>query len=68
MSVIAVSHLGLAAYIKMQGADLLRVHDRKFHFESDKTVSDWRVLYNNSCCMKHDTLVCELRHFLKAES
>ena len=65
MSKVVISHLGLAAYVKMQGAPLVAVEDRKFIFDSEKTVSDWRVEYNNSCCMRHDTLVCELRHHLK---
>lgn len=63
---ISVKHLGLAAYIRMQGAPLVRVVDKEFIFDSDKAVGDWRVEYNNSCCMKHDTFVCELRHHLKA--
>lgn len=63
---ISVNQLGLAAYIKMHGAILAKVDGKTFIFESDKSVSDWRVEYNNSCCMKHDTLVCELRHHLKA--
>lgn len=66
MLTIEVGHLGLAAYIKMHGQKLLRVDERKFVFESPRPLSEWRVDYNNSCCMKHDTLVCELRHHLKA--
>ena len=63
---ITVNQLGLAAYIKMHGAILESVEGKTFLFESEKSVSEWRVSYNNSCCMKHDALVCELRHFLKA--
>ena len=63
---IQVTHLGLAAYIKMKGVPLLKVEDKAFIFESEQTVGQWRVEYNNSCCMKHDTMVCELRHHLKA--
>lgn len=62
---ISVSHLGLAAYIKMRGATLLKVENRSFIFETEHSVGHWRVEYNNSCCIRHDTLVCELRHFLK---
>lgn len=62
---VAVNQLGLAAFIKMKGAVLLGVEGKTFVFESDRSVADWRVEYNNSCCMKHDSLVCELRHFLK---
>lgn len=62
---IAVTHLGLAAYIKMKGESLTKVEGKTFYFESEKAVGQWRVEYNNSCCMKHDTMVCELRHHLK---
>jgi len=62
---ITISQLGLAAYVKMMGANLVSIEDKKFVFESDLTVSEWRVRYNNSCCMKHDTLVCEMRHHMK---
>lgn len=65
MATINVKHLGLAAYIKMKGVSLLRVEGREFVFDSPKTVQEWRVDYNNSCCMKHDALVCELRHHLQ---
>lgn len=67
VSEIAVNHLGLAAFIKMNGAELVRVEGKTFLFRSEKTVREWRVSYNNSCCMKHDTMVCELRHFLKSD-
>lgn len=63
---IAVNQLGLAAYIKMNGATLESVEGKTFLFESEKSVGEWRVAYNNSCCMRHDALVCELRFFLKA--
>ena len=61
---IAVNQLGLAAYIKMHGAELVEVTGKTFTFESDKSASSWRIAYNNSCCMKHDGWVCELRHHL----
>lgn len=66
MAVIAVKHLGLAAYIKMMGVTLVRVEEKMFYFESARSIREWRVDYNNSCCMRHDALVCELRHHLKS--
>lgn len=66
MGLIAVTHLGLAAFIKMNGAKLNRVEAKAFLFDSDKSVNEWRVEYHNSCCMRHDSLVCELRHHLKS--
>lgn len=62
---IAIGQLGLAAYIQMKGGVLEKVENKVFYFESDKSAHDWRVEYNNSCCMMHDTLVCELRYHLK---
>lgn len=64
---IAVNQLGLAAYIKMKGATLVGVEGKTFVFESELSVYDWRVAYNNSCCMVHDTLVCELRQHIAAD-
>jgi hypothetical protein len=61
---IQVTQLGLAAYIQMKGAKLLKVEGRHFHFESDKTLSAWKVEYANSECSRHDALVCELRSHL----
>jgi hypothetical protein len=58
---VSISQLGLAAYVKMEGAELLSVEGKTFHFESPISLAEWRVKYNNSCCMRHDALVCELR-------
>lgn len=66
MAELRVRQLGLAAFVRMGGAVLLRVEGREFVFESPVALNEWRIDYNNSCCMKHDTLVCEMRHFLKA--
>lgn len=67
MAVVEIRHLGLAAYLKMKDAHLVRVEGKSFFFESDRSLKDWRVDYNNSCCMKHDSLVCELRHHRNTE-
>lgn len=63
--VIKVKQLGLAAFIRMNGAELVKVEDKHFHLQTDKTLDEWRIDYSNSCCMKHDALVCEMRYFLK---
>ena len=62
---VRVRQLGLAAYIKMSEAKLVRIDERFFVFETDVSLDEWRVRYHNSCCMKHDSLVCEMRNFLK---
>lgn len=63
--VVKVKQLGLAAFMKMKGATLLSVEDKQFMFETDHAESEWRLLYSNSCCNKHDSIVCDLRQFLK---
>lgn len=62
---VKVKQLGLAAYIKMSGAKLVRVEDRFFVIETDVPLEEWRLRYNDSCCMRHDSLVCEMRNFLR---
>jgi hypothetical protein len=61
---IQITQLGLAAYVQMKGAKLLRTEKKVFHFESEKTAGEWRTEYANSESMKHDALVCELRQHL----
>lgn len=63
--IIEVTHLGLAAYIKMSQAQLVRVEGKSFFFETNRSLNDWRVAYNNSCCIRHDAVVCELRDFIR---
>ena len=66
MDLVKIKQLGLAAYAMMSGAKLIKVENREFVFESELTESEWRIRYNNSCCMQHDSIVCELRKHLKA--
>jgi len=62
---VEVKHLGLAAFLKMNNCNLIEMKDRAFVFESSISLEGWQIKYNNSCCMRHDSLVCELRHLLK---
>lgn len=62
---LEVKQLGLAAFIRMNGAPLMEVKDRLFIFHTDVPLEEWSIRYNNSCCMRHDSLVCELRHHLQ---
>lgn len=63
---ISVAQLGLAAYVKMKGATLLSVDNKIFKFQSEKTTQEWRAEYSNSESMRHDSLVCELRNFMRS--
>ncbi len=62
---IAVKHLGLAAYIQINGVPLVEFRDGMFILATPTPLEEWRVRYANSCCQKHDAKVCELRHFIK---
>lgn len=62
---LKVKQLGLAAYIKQHGIELLEVSDGYFIFNTTATLNEWRTKYANSCCSKHDSMVCELRQFIK---
>lgn len=64
--VVEVGQLGLAAYILSNGGKLLGVKNRLFTIETDTALDDWRVRYSNSCCVRHDAMVCELRNALRA--
>lgn len=65
MNTVTVKQLGLAAYIKMHGGILTAIEDRHFVFDVAGTLEEWRLKYHNSESMRHDSLVCELRHHLK---
>jgi len=57
-------NLGLAAYVKMNDVKLISVNGREFEFDTDKSEKQWLVEYQNTCCHKHDTTLCELRRLL----
>ena len=66
MSTIQINQLGLAAYVKMHGDPLVKVENKTFFFESEKSAAQWRQEYMNSESMRHDSLVCEMRVFMKS--
>jgi hypothetical protein len=68
---VRVKRLGLAAYIKMNGAEF-KGHEAdpktgkgEFVFESDKTARKWEIEYSNSCCNQHDSEVMSLRKLMR---
>lgn len=67
--IVETRKLGLAAYIKMQGASLESVQSdsNTFAFEdgSGKDVKAWELEYMNSCCHRHDTELVNLRKLLR---
>jgi len=62
---IYIESVGLAAFIKMQGCNLLSAEYNKFEFESIDDANTWNIAYINSCCARHDAEVCNLRRLIK---
>jgi hypothetical protein len=62
---VEIKELGLAAYIKICGGQLVSFENDHFSFESEMGLNEWRVKYMNSCCYKHDMELMNLRKFKK---
>jgi len=63
---LEVRNIGLAAYCKMHECQLLEISPNKtFVFDSDRSYSDWQIEYSNSCCSKHDSILCDLRDMIR---
>lgn len=67
---VRVKRLGLAAYMKMKGAEFKghekdRFNKGEFVFESEQTARQWEVEYANSCCNLHDSEVMSLRKLMR---
>lgn len=65
MTTIYVKNIGLAAYMRGQGARLLGVADRQFGFESDQPISQWRLAYLGSVEYRADAQVLALKTLLR---
>jgi hypothetical protein len=63
--VIKIKALHLAAYIKAHGGILISVDKNSFVFETDKTISEWRIEHASSCCRHVDRELIDLRSMLK---
>lgn len=48
MGIIVTKKLGLAAYLKVKGAKLVRRDGKGFQFETTKSKENWEVEYANS--------------------
>ena len=71
-SVVTTRKLGLAAYIKMHGGQLLdfeqdtNMFTFKVMSESvGKSVQNWEFEYLNSCCYRHDSELVNLRKLMR---
>jgi hypothetical protein len=54
---VTTRKLGLAAYMKMKGAQLLGIEGRYYQFDTDRVESSWETEYLNTESYRHD---CEL--------
>lgn len=55
--------LGLAAYIKMNGGQILsKTRHHGYTFESSRPLNEWATEYANSCCNTHDVTLIGLRN------
>jgi len=70
MAEISVDKLGLAAYMKMKGCQVVRVQPRAIIFDIDdqKDMQAWTLEYSQSCCRLHDFNLCDLRNMQRQAS
>lgn len=61
---VVTNKLGLAAFMKMKGAQLITCQNKEFEFETEKSFKEWLLEYNNSCCCLHDSELMKLRALL----
>lgn len=64
-TMLTISELHLAAYMKYNGASFLGFRSGRFLFSTDRTEAEWRVRHSNSCCRGVDNELITLRKFLK---
>ena len=62
---VKTERLGLAAYMKMKGCEIVSVKKGEFLFMSERPIKEWEIEYANSCCNSHDVELCELRKLLR---
>lgn len=65
MFIVETKRLGLAAYLHMKGCELVSIKKGVFSFRSEKSLSDWEIIYQNSESSRHDMCVCELRKLMR---
>lgn len=58
--------MNLAAYIKMNGGELISVDKAggMYHFATSLSESEWRVRHSNSCCIKVDSEMLSLKRMM----
>jgi len=65
MNEIKIKDLSLAAFIKMKGCEFLSFENLHYIFKSNKTESEWKIIFLKSESKKFDSEVRDLRWFLK---
>ncbi len=65
--IVATRKLGLAAWMKMNGCELLGFTRKEgFTFKAMDPLDVWVVGYANSCCSKHDAELINLRSMMRS--
>jgi hypothetical protein len=64
---IITRELHFAAFLKANGAKLIKVESKAFVFESQQSEQEWRVAHSNSCCRKVDLELLDLRRLQRNE-
>ena len=65
---ILIKNIGLAAYLKMGGCNVIGYVDGKFKFDSEESEIHWKVLYSNSVCLRRDQAVQDLLSYYGKKS
>lgn len=62
---LSTTEVGLAAYIRIKGGDFtdFKEDSGEYIFNTEKSLSRWRLEYVNSQCYQHDKEVMSLRLF-----
>jgi hypothetical protein len=62
---VRVENIGLAAFMRMQGAEIISATAHTVTFESDRTGQEWRTAYTNSEFSHYNGLLIEIQKLRK---
>lgn len=58
---VQVKNLGLAAYMRLQGAEIIHATAQGVTFETDRTGQEWRTAYANSEFSRFNGMLIEIQ-------
>jgi hypothetical protein len=62
---VNVKNIGLAAYIKLHGVEIISATAHTVTFESDRTGQEWRTAYLNSEYARYNGLLIDIQNLKK---